>query len=718
MHVQDNGQSVGLGSTIYDAVIDGNSILYTTIVENNTYLLLLELPLNGSNRNSMDLEQDSRTLGQFSARVTSLATCSLNGTMLVIVAEWFEDMSKFIISFQPTGSIAERIILDLSHTLDGDGINTKVEAIESVVAVISSDKLALLCGTRNGVLLILDIDPSTFEMLGSEQHRLGVSPVSVKKDKIQHSQQLFLADCDGKAFVLTFNASHSGKGLGPIRIQQIWFTDAINPEFPQPGVNSITGHVPSFGNDINYDRLLVVAGSQILLTFLDTEAKAVPRYLKIGGTPTRIIYSHHLDAFIVGATVDGRTTLMFIDPDTGEDLSNPLIRKGGPATVYVPGLGSLDERVVRLFEWQYVKEPNVWNFVIVGTSSGTLLIISTELQERDGSRYVGKARTPQRPLISYYTKNKVKREDPLTAVCGFENGLIWCSGDSLYCHTLDIAEKKFKEVAAYELPSFARNLEYSNGLIYALTQQHSLEVLELIETDGRYEIVRKFGDQLSRYSLNSIVIDQPDSRPVHLVSDKLRCFVGLWPTENLIADTLETVFEGQLASSILKFQTAKCRPIWDPAWSLQGIAGKPSIPTSAVASQEILGLAIDGSICRFTILEPSAWRFLRFIINMCMQSKSVCEFHYHHGPIDAEVVSEPKTMMHIDGDILQRCLRDRRLEELLQAGFREAGVEDVFSMFVQLLQGVHQGSLEQNALPEVYIAQAYADLELYLRPLL
>lgn len=79
---------------------------------------------------------------------------------------------------------------------------------------------------------------------------------------------------------------------------------------------------------------------------------------------------------------------------------------------------------------------------------------------------------------------------------------------------------------------------------------------------------------------------------------------------------------------------------------------------------------------------------------------------------------KPKTMMHIDGDILYRCLRDHRLEELLQIGSEDEKVKDLFAMFLELLQAAHRDLLEKDAAPGVYIAQAYADLELYLRPMM
>jgi hypothetical protein len=133
---------------------------------------------------------------------------------------------------------------------------------------------------------------------------------------------------------------------------------------------------------------------------------------------------------------------------------------------------------------------------------------------------------------------------------------------------------------------------------------------------------------------------------------------------------------------------------------------------------ETLGLSIDGSLFNFTLLDFAAWKFLRFLINLAKQSPKVCEFTYTYDAFSLEPVLEPKIMMHIDGNILRRCLEDGSLEELLCIGHDKEEAVATQAKFVELLHGLHRGRLGKNAALEVYVEQAYKDLEFFLRPVL
>ena len=290
-----------------------------------------------------------------------------------------------------------------------------------------------------------------------------------------------------------------------------------------------------------------------------------------------------------------------------------------------------------------------------------------------------------------------------------------------------MTEKRFKRVAEYTLPSPAINLLCKKGIIYALTAFHSLEILRLevegpddeASADGSgFKIVRSHGDQYTRNTLHHRIISQAAENPIDLVSDKACSIVGLWATHNTRIDTLETIFEAQLPCSILRFGASRSRPTWDPtnASSDERVGSADIVPNSATYP-ETLGLSIDGSIFNFTILDFAAWKFLRFLINLAKQSSKVCEFTYNQGTIDLEPTPEPKTMMHVDGDILRRCLDDGNLKELLCVG-QEAEREAIRVAFIELLQGLHRGRLEKDAAFDVYVERAYKDLEFFLRPVL
>jgi hypothetical protein len=439
-----------------------------------------------------------------------------------------------------------------------------------------------------------------------------------------------------------------------------------------------------------------------------------------------------MDLLIVGAIVDKKTVLLFIDPNTGENLSAPSEQKTKAPIDYISGLGKTGgEKIYHLLEWSFTKNHKTWSFIIVATSSGRLLVVSVQPESRRQSEVVtlnGTEAELRGRKIQFWTKYMFKRPDPIYSVTGFSDGLLWCSGTKLLCETLDLKEKKFKRVAEYELPSPATTISYDNGLIYALTNCHSLEILQLtLDGEGGGNINRTHGDQITRDTLHHVYIHRAVGRPIHLISDKHCSVVGLWATQDTKADALETVFEAELPHSILKFRPGRCRPAWDPCWTPSGTDSRPSptakvtglkiIPNSANRS-ELLGLSIDGSLSQFTTLDITEWKFLRFLINLAIRSPKVCEFTYKDDSVPLEPLATPKLMMRVDGDILKRCLMQKSLAELLRLGQNTEESAQIFTKFYELLQELHGGALEEHADSSLYMEQAYADLRFYLRPVL
>jgi len=439
-----------------------------------------------------------------------------------------------------------------------------------------------------------------------------------------------------------------------------------------------------------------------------------------------------MDLLVVGAIVEKKTALLFIDPNTGENLSAPSEQKTLAPIDYISGLGKTGgEKIYHLLEWSLTKNHKTWSFIIVATSSGRLLVISIRPEDRRQSEVFtvnGTDAGPEGRKIQFWTKYMFKRPDPIYSVTGFSDGLLWCSGTKLLCETLDLKDKKFRHVAEYELPSPATTISYDNGLIYALTNCHSLEILRLtLDGEGGGSIRRTHGDQVTRDSLHHAYLNRTVGRPVHLVSDKHCSVVGLWATQDTKADTLETVFEAELPHSVLRFRPGRCRPVWDPYWTSNGtdLRSSPTanangveiVPRSANRS-ELLGLSIDGSLSQFTTLDTTEWKFLRFLVNLAIRSPKVCEFTYKDDSAPLEPLAAPKLLMHVDGDILKRCLVQRSLGELLRLGQTTDEGTKIFTKFYELLQELHGGALNELADPAVYVEQAYADLGFYLRPVL
>ncbi|EHL02719.1 hypothetical protein M7I_1235 [Glarea lozoyensis 74030] len=75
------------------------------------------------------------------------------------------------------------------------------------------------------------------------------------------------------------------------------------------------------------------------------------------------------------------------------------------------------------------------------------------------------------------------------------------------------------------------------------------------------------------------------------------------------------------------------------------------------------------------------------------------------GPPEGEIgkikpAMAPKIMMHVDGDVLKRCLDEQHLEHLLRIGHETEDASKIFSKFYELLQELHGGSLEAGKDPD------------------
>lgn len=685
---------------------------------------------NGGSPPQLEAKRRIRTLRSCSTHVTSLAICSIQETLYAIVAEWVGDSVALI--FEPIDGGG-------SHKLEIPAIygeeRIRLEAFISMsVCSGPPGSLVFVCGTRNGLVVTLHISEQDLNVVDFWSARIGATSVMIKKDDTVTDRELLFMTCDSKLYTLNVPAAQTARSnlevsSGRRVINQVWLTDARNPCLQQPGVTAIATLLPSTTDDTNAD-ILLVSGSQLLLADMSTQPKPVPRNIPIRGTPTRLLYSRSLNALIVAASVAGRCTILFIDPETGHDISRPVDKKGMPVE-YLSGLGERHERVFRLLEWSYMKDGKTWYFIVVCTNTGRLLILSTEkeatkpLETRMETDSVSENEAkvngaqPLPPKIRHWTRYKFKCASPVYSVAGFAEGLYYCSGNTLFCDILKLSEKKFETVAQYELPSPALDLIYENGKIYATTSAHSLEVLELIkEPNGKSKIIHTHGDHVTRNALHHRILGRSKGSLLSFISDKSCSVVGLWPTHNTRADTLDPVFEARLSHSILRFRSGRCRPIWDPTWDQpSGTTVNPEIVPNFTGYPEVLGLSIDGSLYHFTILGFATWKFLRFLVNLAMQSPKICEFTYTQGTLALEPEYEPKSMMHVDGDILQRIEADD-LQQLLRIGEESEEAAKLQSLFRELLRGLHKEMLDENTELSVYIRQAYKDLDFFLRPVL
>ena len=713
--MQEHGKTVGLGEFLRHASILEDLILYTTNIEDRWYLLALDVSFQEGRDYDAQALQEGRTLAHFAGHITTISSCNMWNTSIAIVAE----------NYPSEGSSWLRFVSPSEATLPEDvNIGALVQAthlieVDSIVTYSLEDRLVILCGLRDGCALKMVIKAGESTVTCWDVLRISAGPITARKDYHPNGEPIFtLNSDDGTAYLVVQGNLDNSR----MQLCQILCTDAANPGSSQIHISSIAGTLTHCGFN-TLPRLLVVAGTQLLITSLDITPKTVPRHIAIRGTPSRLLYSKRLDALVVAASVDNKSSILFIDPDTGEDMTRALDGVGGKRVDHGARLGRLNDRIFRLLEWTFEKDNNCWHFIIACTNSGKLLIISTEVTQaaRPGTDPVS-GRSKRK--VFYHTRYSLKStgSEPVYAVTGFSQGLLWCSGEKLFCDILDLNEKKFRRVAEYDLPSLARNLEYVDGEIYVLTSEHSLLILQFLQEGDNYAIRHKTSDKLSRLSLDHAALGTrsgvPNNNKIHLVSDKLRSIAGLWPTKDTVVDTLDTVFEGQLTESVLKFVHARCRPVWDPSWQLLQDGPTKNYRSDDIHSQDLLGVSIRGTITKFTVLDYPAWDFLKFVEHLCMRSQDVADFAFTNQPLSEATEVEPRIVRHIDGDTIKRCFDARLLEAVLRTTMTRPGQQFVMAKFKKLVLGLHAGVNGGLIEDTDYIKQAYSDLEYYLRPAL
>lgn len=749
LSVHDGEQLIGRGTELITAVIWKDSVLFTTYIGSNTFLRILKPRDSKIGTHDEEWEPVAttkiQTLGISSNRITALAMCLIMNEPCVIVAKWTDN--NIVLDFMP-----------LSNIMKGGNIGFNgpegvyLDELVSLSTCRTHDRtLFLVGGTRNGVIITWHIHLDGLKTLSLVCDRVGDTPVVIIENPqpSPDDNASFYATCDSKMFAIVLQQREGNLDQDRIsrrRIGQIFLTDAQNPALQSPGVSSVARFCPKPLGGLD-DTIAVAAGSRLLLAGLSLQAKTIPRRVPVGGTPSRMIHSHHLGVLIVAGSRDHKSTLFFIDPETGKDVSR-AVDKNNKYVTHISGLGEQGDRIFRVLEWSFTKNDEKFYYIVVVTHTKRVLIISMEKEqifsessvpheEMDGAEADYTSMPKFR--IKYWTRTQLRCEASVYSIVGTPVGLFYCSGNIVHFAQVDTKEKKMKTLAKYELPSPALHLytlANSNGKsqLFALTKSHSLVILEIHNcltppdiTAGEVVFIRTHGDKVTRNSLHHRVLASPTAPPLHLLSDKDCSVVGLYATQNTRADTLETVFEAQLPHSILRLRYGNCSPTWDPSWNRRIVAPiDVRIATDdertfiSTSYPEIFGMSIDGSLSHFSIISQPMWAFLRFIVNMALQSPSVCELtHTETNYALLEPCLEPKSMMHIDGDILRRIVKTRELGKLvnLHIGQEDEILTRLAQLYHELCISIFDGwegtAPNKNLVTEL----AYRVMEQLLRPM-
>lgn len=550
------------------------------------------------------------------------------------------------------------------------GEDPETMAANAVTSIVCHDDDKTLIGMRDGA--VLTIRPTDADLTGEvfkieRTNCFGVSPSHVFKGTALDTRSSTLVCNDaGLAIMKESDGKHS---LGCFEeIYRVWLTDANEPHLQSPTVNSVaTLHdIPEYGDS----TWAMVAGSHILIAQLQPHASPVPRYMPTGGTPLGILHSERLEALVTVIVKKGIPSLHFFDPVTGADLSHPVKKASDQNEEqhldvdYITYLGNPNIKVVSLLDWSYLDKGKVYEwFVILAKSrenQGRLLVVSAEQETVVTNSGVSRR-------IRFWTQFHRKFRDRVPR-CGTTDhqGLFLGFERTIEYHI--IQNKRFETFLEYNLPSPPTCVEVVGAYVHVLTTHHSLLVFNRSWPanlkSGRMGLSST--DAICRNGLHSIdvgglmKVEEPQQ---FILTSSLTCSVhGLWSAGGLrTTSELKTAFTVDLIKSIRKFVRAYTQPLWTKDATRYGRLSRPG-PGS------ILGLAMDGSLTEFVILHEDLWRLLKYIQSRAMASKEICPIvrdHSRTGDIEQDLDAAVPANMHVDGDILQRCLEKKALERIV-----------------------------------------------------
>lgn len=563
------------------------------------------------------------------------------------------------------------------------------------IGSIASVNNAILLGTRGGELIHISKEWKSTTMVYYQQ--IGLTAVKITAARHSHTRRpRVLVSCDQALIEVQLDEHGPNGSVYHMTKHRVLPTNAGNLGAPMPLVEyGMAIDIPCAS--VRFTPILMLAGPSVIIAELHEEPGLAHRYIKIGKTPVKTFYSPSLRSLVVGVNDEGKkTTLMFMDPDTGEDIGKPIDKAGTPVQ-HIVGLGKSEDRIHGLAEWEYKKNGGTWRYLLVGTKHGQLIIVSTEKEPLEGDRP---------PSIKYWTRHKKSCEGPVYSVIGHEESVIYCVDNILHWDVLDPVEKKLKPRKTFELESLALDLQISETKLLALTWDDSLQLID---------------PALDDVSENSATVEFHDPREVTptsfmkvqddmcLVTDRDRGVAGLWKwprasgTHNWAE--FKMLFQGKLPVSIRKLRRGRTRPTWEQGvWNVPKYGRLISTPDNG----EILGISIDGTMIHFTLLDQHAFRLLRFIVNLYNLRERRDEERLLGEKPDPGYIGQ----MHVDGDLLKTILDAEVLQDLVNT-------DELLGQFRILLDnldlGIYTSGWKGQGTADHYFELAYNVLMCYLR---
>lgn len=401
--------TLGIGyAVVTDATLEGDLLAVTSHTDNESDVHMIKLDLQS-------LQAEYLFKEQLNGEVACLSLCRIGAKMHIVAGLWWNNAvyldfwcvpDRKHVKMVTIRSLVEKFLPDSLQKQVVDNI----EPFTSVVSVVeSTDKTVLVAGSRDGVLMTLSLGDQCLER-SVHFEKMGSVPAHVYAAR----DGLVFVCCDS-SLVLMSDFQESKQAFD--QKQSVWTVDANDSSKRSPNITSVVALRESLSGNVANMPLLLLATDHVLLAELQPQAGPVQRHIPLGMTPQKLLYSHVLKCLVVAVkTPDDRPTLMFVDPDTGSDLSYPVKDHNREPVKYIGGLGQQGDRILCLEEWHVSSDTGNFYYILVSTRGaagrgGRVLVVSTKQDKPPQGESRGR--------ILNWTRHRIKGpKEPAYAVAG------------------------------------------------------------------------------------------------------------------------------------------------------------------------------------------------------------------------------------------------------------------------------------------------------------
>lgn len=434
----------GVSCAVIDAGLD--IIVYTTHDESGTSLWLCKLildqaqPIINTIGSPFVLETEVTAIFCHNIRAAGLdsATYIFCGLASNSIAVYEVSPSSGLAHLQTiTLAIPEGSIVNAIHVFP----STPVAGQQLREIVIS-----IAIGTRDGTLFTFELDRETLDHAQSEDTAaqtswiMGATPVRFVPCPDEWAAALLIL-CGSTLHSLRYIYGQASE------IVEVFLTRQDDLSFQASPVMSLCIHTDTEGESL----MACVCRGCLVFANLSHNPCDLVRCIPIHNTPSRIMWSNHLQMLIVGGTLvkeaaflETRSCSMTVDLVDPWWSKTTMTSSTDTSPVKGTYYGDPGETLCALQEWFISRDGSMHHFIIATTVEVYAATASHPAGRRRGAiKFLRVSRTTDENYkIEQYQESKEREPVYAICACGFANSLLYCVGNELKMRTYNARLKR------------------------------------------------------------------------------------------------------------------------------------------------------------------------------------------------------------------------------------------------------------------------------------